>query len=148
MGLLNRHGVDNHSTVQAQVVPDTKQQTLSPTVHSHVAPGSTVYTDAHSGYTGLDRDFIHEVIDHAEAYVRGKVHTDGIENFWSLLKRAITGTYVNVEPFHLFRYLDEDSFRFNTRKTTGGARFTKVTSTITDKRLTYKELTGAATTPA
>src|SRR5918999_4585973 len=72
MGLLNRHGVDEHSTVQAQVVPDTKRQTLSPGVRSHVEPGSTVYTDAHSGYTGLDRDFIHEVIDHAEEYVRGK----------------------------------------------------------------------------
>lgn len=148
MGLLNRHGVDEHSTVQAQVVPDTKRQTLSPGVRSHVEPGSTVYTDAHSGYTGLDRDFIHEVIDHAEEYVRGKVHTNGIENFWSLLKRAITGTYVNVEPFHLFRYLDEESFRFNARKTTDGQRFIKVTNTITGKRLTYKELTGANTTPA
>jgi hypothetical protein len=88
------------------------------------------------------------VIDHAEEYVRGKVHTNGIENFWSLLKRATTGTYVNVEPFHLFRYLDEESFRFNARKTTDGQRFIKVTNTITGKRLTYKELTGANTTPA
>jgi transposase-like protein len=146
MGLLNRHGIDDHSTVQAQVVPDTKRQTLSPTVRSHVEPGSTVYTEAHSGYTGLDRDFIRQVIDHTEEHVRGKVHTNGIENFWSLLKWAIKGTYVNVEPFHLFRYLDEESFRFNTRKTTDGERFTKVTNTITGKRLTYKELTGAATT--
>lgn len=148
MGLLNRHGEDKHSTVQTGVVPDTKRETLSPVVRTGVEPGSTVYTDAHSGYSDIGPDFIHEVINHAEEYVRGKVHTNGIENFWSLLKRAIKGTYVSVEPFHLFRYLDEESFRFNTRKTTDGERFTKVTSTITGKRLTYKELTGATTTPA
>ncbi|MFQ6028778.1 MAG: IS1595 family transposase [Dehalococcoidia bacterium] len=150
MGLLDRHGEKDHSTVQTQVVPDTRRQTLSPEVRSHVVPGSTVYTDAHSAYTGLgsDGEYAHEVIDHAEAYVRGKVHTNGIENFWSLLKRAIKGTYVNVEPFHLFRYLDEESFRFNTRKVTDGERFDKATRGITGKRLTYNQLTNVATTPA
>ena len=143
MGLLDRHGPEGHSTVQTSVVPDTKRQTLSPEVRSHVVPGSTVYTDAHSAYTGLSKDYIHEVINHAEEYVRGKVHTNGIENFWSLLKRAIKGTYVSVEPFHLFRYLDEECFRFNTRKDNDAGRFSDAMKGVEGKRLTYKKLTGA-----
>ena len=99
-------------------------------------------------YAALNAEYIHEVIDHAEAYVRGHVHTNGIENFWSLLKRAIKGTYVNVEPFHLFRYLDEQTFRYNARKTTDGKRFERVTASIVGKRVTYRELTRSATTPA
>ena len=95
----------------------------------------------------------HQVIDHAEAYVRGKVHTNGMENFWSLLKRAIKGTYVSVEPFHLFRYLDEEAFRFNARKATDGKRFLDVLRTIVGRRVTYKQLIGQTgadlvTTPA
>jgi hypothetical protein len=88
------------------------------------------------------------VIDHAEAYVRGKVHTNGIENFWSLVKRAIKGTYVSVEPYHLFRYLDEEVFRFNGRETDDSDRFRDATGSIFGKRLTYQELTGVTTTPA
>jgi hypothetical protein len=82
------------------------------------------------------------VIDHAESYARGNVHTNGLENFWSLLKRAIKGTYVSVEPFHLFRYLDEQAFRFNERGDNDGGRFVRVIRTIVDRRLTYKELIG------
>jgi hypothetical protein len=83
------------------------------------------------------------VIDHAEKYVDGNIHTNGCENFWSLLKRAIKGTYVAVEPFHLFRYLDEQCFRFNNRKLTDAERFAHAASTIVGKRLTYKALIGA-----
>ena len=85
---------------------------------------------------------MHEFIDHAEAYARGNVHTNGLENFWSLLKRMLKGTYVSVEPFHLFRYLDEEAFRFNTRKGTDGVRFADILNTVTGRRLTYGELTG------
>lgn len=92
--------------------------------------------------------YVHQVIDHAESYARGVVHTNGIENFWSLLKRAIKGTYVSVEPLHLFRYLDEESYRYNTRKTTDARRFKNVAASMSGKRLTHKELIGDATTPA
>ncbi len=148
MGLLERHGPDGYSAVQAKVVPNTRRGTLSGEVRRNVDAGSTIYTDAHSAYTGLNAEYIHEVVDHAEEYVRGKVHTNGIENFWSLLKRAIKGTYVSVEPFHLFRYLDEESFRYNSRKVGDGDRFNGVMKGVSGKRLTYKQLTGAATTPA
>jgi hypothetical protein len=93
-------------------------------------------------YTGLDREYIHGVVDHAEAYVNGQIHTNGLENFWSLLKRGLKGTYVSVEPFHLFRYLDEQAFRYNNRKTTDASRFAQTLSAVAGKRLTYKEVTG------
>ena len=96
-------------------------------------------------YSGLDAEYIHQVINHAEEYVRGNIHTNSIENFWSLLKRGIKGTYVSVEPFHLFRYLDEQSFRFNSRKGNDGERFHKITGQVAGKRLTYTELTGKLT---
>jgi transposase-like protein len=103
-----------------------------------------VYTDALKSYEGLD-EFEHQVIDHAEAYVDGQVHTNGLENFWSLLKRSLKGTYVSVEPFHLFRYIDEQAFRYNNRKDmTDWDRFDLAVSQIVGKRLMYKELTGNA----
>jgi ISXO2-like transposase domain len=105
-----------------------------------------VFTDAWCSYNGLDAHYIHNIINHAEAYVRGNVHTNGIENFWSLLKRSIKGTYVSVEPFHLFRYLDEQSFRFNQRKVKDADRFIKVAGMVTGRRLTYAELTGKVNT--
>ena len=142
MGLLERHGEDGHSRVKTKVVPNVRRSTLSPQVREHVAEGSEVFTDALKSYEDLGQDFIHQVIDHAESYAEGKVHTNGLENFWSLLKRAIRGTYVNVEPFHLFRYLDEQSFRFNSRKVTDGIRFLRVAAGIVGKRVTYKELIG------
>jgi transposase-like protein len=137
MGLLERNG-----EVRTMVVGGTKRRHLHSEVVKHVEAGSTVYTDALRSYNDLHQDYIHGVINHAEKYVDGLVHTNGIENFWSLLKCSIRGTYVAVEPFHLFRYLDEQSFRFNTRKGTDADRFVKATAALTGKRLTYAELIG------
>jgi transposase-like protein len=142
MGLLERHGPDGHSRVTTKIVPNIKRRTLAPEVREHVEPGADVFSDALSSYNDLHQDYTHKVIDHAEAYVKGKVHTNGLENFWSLLKRAIKGTYVSVEPFHLFRYLDEQSFRYNSRKLTDAVRFVSALRAIVGKRLTYKHLIG------
>ncbi len=146
-GLLERHGPDGHSVVKAKVVKNVRRGTVAMEVRQHVAAGSEVYTDALKSYDDLGKDYIHQVIDHAEKYVEGQVHTNGIENFWSLLKRAIKGTYVSVEPFHLFRYLDEETFRFNTRKMGDGERFERVAGKVSGKRLTYKELIGGPSSP-
>jgi len=137
MGLLERHG-----EVRTKVVPDTKSRTLQVEVRENVEPGSEVHTDALASYRGLDPEYVHNVVDHAETYVRGHVHTNGLENFWSLLKRGIGGTYVSVEPFHLFRYLDEQAFRFNERDGEDADRFRKALGTVGGRRLTYDELTG------
>jgi transposase-like protein len=138
MGLLDRHT----KKVRLRHVPNTQGATLQGVVREYVKGGSYVYSDAWSGYHGLDRDYVHNVIDHAEAYVKGNIHTNGIENFWSLLKRTLKGTYISVEPFHLFRYLDEQAFRFNTRKDNDAGRFIGVASAVLGRRLTYAELTG------
>jgi len=137
LGLLERHG-----KVSVAVVPDRERKTLQPRVRAVVAGGAELMTDALPSYRGLDAEYVHGVIDHAEAYVDGKVHTNGIENFWALLKRMTGGTYVSVEPFHLFRYLDEESFRFNEREATDARRFHKAMAGVTGKRLTYKSLIG------
>jgi transposase-like protein len=144
MGLLERHG-NQGSKVQTKILADTSRQTIPPAVRQSVKAGSNLITDALSPYSDLDKEYVHEVIDHAEAYVKGHVHTNGIENFWSLLKRAIKGTYVNIEPFHLIRYLDEEAFRFNTRKSDDADRFNYVVNGITGKRLTYAQLIGGTT---
>jgi len=128
--------------MRAAVVPDTKRATLQGHVAANVEAGAAVYTDALRSYSGLDRDFAHETVDHAETYVDGQVHTNGAENFWSLLKRGLHGTYVHVEPFHLFRYLDERVFTFNQRDLTDLGRFAAVLSLASGRRLTYAELTG------
>ena len=142
MGLLERHGPDGHSTVRTKVVQNVRRHQLAPEVRKHVEPGTELYTDSLKSYSGLKADYVHNVIEHAEEYVRGEVHTNGLENFWSLLKRSITGTYISIEPFHLFRYLDEQAFRFNNREMSDGQRFAKVASSVFGKRLTYSELTG------
>jgi transposase-like protein len=142
MGLLERHGKDGHSRVKAKVIPNVKRKTMSPEIRQHVEEGSEVFTDSLKSYEDLSDAYTHEVINHAESYVRGKVHTNGMENFWSLLKRSIKGTYVSVEPFHLFRYLDEQTYRFNTRKLSDGLRFLHAAVGIIGKRLTYAGLTG------
>ena len=111
-------------------------------VRENVEPGSEVHTDALASYRGLDAEYVHNVVDHAETYVRGHVHTNGLENFWSLLKRGIQGTYVSVEPYHLFRYLDEQAFRFNERENEDKDRFAKTLGAVAGRRLTYDELTG------
>ena len=129
-------------TVRGTVVENRRKKSLQQLVRDNVEPGSNLYTDALKSYEGLT-EFQHEVIDHAQAYVRGNVHTNGLENFWSLLKRGIRGTYVSVEPFHLFRYLDEQAFRYNNREEMDdGDRFTAVMKQVVGKRLTYKQLTG------
>jgi transposase-like protein len=143
MGLLSRHGKDGHSTMRVGVVPDNRKSTLQPKVLANVRRGSKVYTDELLSYDGLSANYVHNVIDHAERYVDGQIHTNGCENFWSLLKRALKGTYVSVEPFHLFRYLDEQAFRFNTRKLTDAARFAITASNVFGKRLTFDALTGS-----
>ncbi len=143
MGLLDRHGNDGTSQVRLQVVVGRKKSHLQPIIHANVEAGSTVNSDALFSYQGLSKTYAHNVIDHAEAYVDGEIHTNGLENFWSLLKRAIKGTYVSVEPFHLFRYLDEQAFRFNNRKGTDAMRFALALKGIVNKRLTYTALTGS-----
>ena len=143
MGLLERHGgEDEASKVKAFVVGNTKRGTLHPVIKQNVEPGSNVYTDALASYAGLEPEYVHEFVDHAECYAKGAVHTNGLENFWSLFKRCIKGTHVSVEPFHLFRYVDSEAFRFNNRKATDGERFNEVVKGIVGKRLTYKALIG------
>jgi len=139
VGTLNRGG-----DVRAAVVTDRSRATLQGQVRDNVAPGATVYTDSLGAYTGLSTDFEHETVDHAVEYVRGQVHTNGIENFWSLLKRGLHGTYVSVEPFHLFRYLDERVFTYNMRDLTDLGRFTAVLGMVSGRRVTYASLTGHA----
>ncbi|MGA9528416.1 MAG: IS1595 family transposase [Terriglobales bacterium] len=133
--------------VRAQVVPDIKRETLQNAVLGNVKYGSTVYTDDAIGYDLLHSRFVHDVVCHAETYVKGRVHTNSLENFWSLLKRGLKGTYVAVEPFHLTKYIDEQVFRFNNRATKDNPlndadRFALAMSQVAGKRLTYAELTG------
>jgi transposase-like protein len=137
MGIIERGG-----EVRAMVVADRRKGTLQEAVREHVQAGSSLYSDALLSYRGLTADYAHQVIDHAVKYVDGNVHTNNIENFWSLLKRCIHGTYVSIEPFHLFRYLDEQTFRFNGRKMNDAQRFVTALQRIVGKRLTYKEVTG------
>jgi len=142
MGILERGG-----EVRAQVLPHRRKPLIQKEVRNHVAADSALMTDKLQSYDGLIRDYCHYVIDHAEAYVDGKVHTNGLENFWSLLKRGLKGTYISVEPFHLFRYLDEQTWRYNNRATkdnpmNDGDRFQLALSQIAGKRLTFAEVTG------
>jgi len=137
MGILERGG-----KVRTMVIPNRRKTAIQAEVKKHVEAGSALYTDALLSYDGLAGDYAHQVIDHAVQYVDGRVHTNGLENFWSLLKRSISGTYVSVEPFHLFRYLDEQSFRFNERKMTDAERFCFAMSNVFGRRLTWNQLTG------
>jgi transposase-like protein len=138
MGFVERGG-----KVRATVIPTRQKKDIQAEVKKHVEAGAALYSDALKSYDGLAGDYAHKVIDHAVAYVDGSVHTNTMENFWSLLKRGINGTYVSVEPFHLFRYLDEQVFRYNNRKELNdGGRFSLAVSQIVGKRLMYRELTG------
>lgn len=138
------HGIlERGKTVRVNVVGERSKEVLQTIIRENVEAGSEIFTDALMAYVGLNKDYNHQIIDHAEAYVRDNVHTNGLENFWSLLKRTLGGTYVSVEPFHLFRYVDEQAFRFNNRlplKDTD--RFSYLVRKIVGKRLTYAELTG------
>jgi transposase-like protein len=144
LGILRRKNSTTGSKVKARAVPNICAATLQTEIRDNVEPGSHLYTDAWTSYRGLESEYIHEVIDHAVEHVRGAVHTNGIENFWSLLKRTIKGTYVSVEPFHLGRYLDEQAFRFNERDDNDAGRFKSVLLSVSGRRLTYRELTGNA----
>lgn len=137
LGMLERGG-----RIRLKHVPNARSLTLLTEVMGTIRPGTDVNTDELHVYGGLRGRYFHEVVNHSETYVRGTVHTNGIENFWSLLKRTIRGTYVSVEPFHLFRYLDEQAFRFNTRKAKDGERFLGVVRSVVGKRLTYHHLIG------
>ncbi|HEV2380145.1 MAG TPA: IS1595 family transposase [Terriglobia bacterium] len=140
MGFLERGG-----EVRTTIVENRKKALLQDEVRKNVSAGAALYSDALASYDGLDGEFFHQVVDHAVEYVRGNVHTNGLENFWSLVKRALKGTYVSVEPFHLFRYLDEQAFRYNHRKDLDDAGRTSLAlSQIVGKRLMYKELIGKA----
>ena len=141
IGILERGG-----KVRTAVIPNRKKKALQTEVRKHVEAGASLYTDALQSYSGLN-EFEHQVIDHAVAYVDGKVHTNGLENFWSLLKRGINGTYVSVEPFHLFRYLDEQAYRFNNRKVDDADRFSMAVSQIVGKRLTWDQVSGKVALP-
>jgi transposase-like protein len=147
MGILERGKDGKPSKVRTTVIPNRKKKALQSEVRKYVEAGSALYTDDLNSYKGLD-EFQHGVVDHAVQYVDGKIHTNGLENFWSLLKRGINGTYVSVEPFHLFRYLDEQAYRYNNRKDETGEtltdfdRFKQAMSQIVGKRLTWNALTG------
>jgi transposase-like protein len=143
MGILERGG-----EVRAAVVGNRKKHALQTNIRVHIKAGSAIYTDALLSYQGIkEHGFEHQVIDHAEKYVDGRVHTNGLENFWRLTKRQLKGTYISVEPFHLFRYLDEQVYRYNNRGSkenpvNDGGRFKKALSQIAGKRLTFAEVTG------
>ena len=144
LGMLERGG-----PVRTRVIADRVKLTIDPLITSHVAEGAQIITDEFPVYARLNTKYIHDVINHAEAYVRGHIHTNGMENFWSLLKRGLNGTYVSVEPFHLTRYVEEQVFRYNNRATRDNPlndadRFSLVVSQIVGRRITYKELTGKA----
>jgi transposase-like protein len=148
-GILDR----NLRKVRAQVVPNVTRETLQNAILKNVKFGSTVYTDNAVAYdNGMQRRFVHDVVNKTEAYVRGQVHVNGMENFWSLLKRSLRGTYVAVEPFHLSRYVDEQVFRYNhrkdgDRKLNDADRFAAVMSEVLGRRLTYSDLTGKSDSP-
>jgi len=140
VGMLERKG-----EVRTAVLKTASEKLLGKSVREHVVPGSTLITDEAAGYIKVGREYAHKVINHAETYVKGTVHTNSIENYWSLLKRGIKGTYISVEPFHLFCYLDEQSFRFNTRKDNDQGRFMAALSQISGKRVEYRQLIGQST---
>ena len=130
--------------IRVNVVKTRRKADVQALVRENVEPGSNLYTDALKSYDGL-AEFTHQVVDHAVEYVNGQIHTNGCENFWSLLKRGLKGTYVSVEPFHLHRYIDEQAFRYNNRKDMNDAdRFELAVSQIVGRRLTYTELPGHA----
>jgi transposase-like protein len=135
-GLLERGG-----EARMSVIGNTDEQTLQTTVRRNVEGGASVYTDALPAYRDLALTHIHKFVDHLTTYVNDRVHTNGLENFFSLLKRTLKGTYVAVAPFNLQRYMDEQTFRFNQRKTNDAGRFRQVVSAVVGKRLTWRELT-------
>jgi transposase-like protein len=144
MGMLERGG-----KVRAGVIADRKKANMQPILDGNVEAGSHIITDEHATYPFIATPYYHEIINHIEGYVRDHVHTNGIENFWSCLKRGLNGTYISVEPMHLDRYVDEQVFRFNLRHNqTDASRFKAVLKDIVGRRLTYAELTGRTASAA
>jgi transposase-like protein len=137
LGMVERGG-----KVRTFAVPNRRKHELHGKVRENITAGSALFSDSLQSYNGLSADYRHAVVDHAVEYARGNVHTNTMENFWSLVKRQLHGTYISVEPFHLFRYLDEQSFRYNGRKLTDAERFAIVCSQIAGRRLTWDRLTG------
>ena len=148
MGILQRSDGKIASRVHARVIRETTAKSLQGVVRQMVEPGSMVFTDSHMSYRGLSADYFHAYVNHAVEYVRGHVHSNGVENFWSLLKRSIKGTYVSVDPHHLNRYVSEQTFRFNERKDNDLGRFRAVLGSVAGKRMTYKDLTDHALSAA
>jgi transposase-like protein len=153
LGMLERKRGEKHSRVSLRHIQNTKKAVLNQHIRETVERGTDLYTDAHPTYRRLalvtwGDDFNHAAVDHAEKYVDGQVHTNGIENFWSLLKRSIKGTYVSVDPIHLFRYLDEQTYRFNERHKNDLERFVGVLKDVIGRRLTYSELISTDMVPA
>jgi transposase-like protein len=148
-GILDR----NLRQVRAQVVPNITRETLQNVLLKNIKYGSKVYTDDAVGYDKVSYNLVHDVVNHAERYVNGRVHTNGLENFWSLLKRGLRGTYVAVEPFRLARYIDEQVFRYNNRKNSDKSpksdsdRFKLAMTQVAGRRLTYADLTGKDESP-
>jgi transposase-like protein len=145
MGLLERHSGKKHSTVKAMVLEKhPSRKDIREVIHKNVASGAHLMTDDNGAYRGLGDEFEHQLINHLERYVDGVIHTNGIENFWSLLKRCIKGTHVSIDPYHLNAYIDSEAFRFNNRKVKDGDRFVMAAQGLHGKRLTYKALIGAS----
>jgi transposase-like protein len=142
MGILERGGY-----VRTSVLDNRKKKAIQAHVREHVEAAAAIFSDEPKSYEGLSADYQHAVINHAVEYVDGNVHTNGMENFWSLVKRGLHGTYISVEPFHLFRYLDEQVYRFNNRKADDFDRFKLAASHIVGKRLTWDHLTGKQVDP-
>lgn len=140
-GLLERRPKSGKSSrVKLMVIKNPQRKTIQPNVREYVLKGSHVMTDTLASYVGLAGDYVHDTVNHLVTYVKGNVHTNGMENFWSLLKRMIRGTYVCPSPMHLKRYLDEQAFRFNERRDNDQGRFIKGLSGIVGRRITYKQL--------
>jgi transposase-like protein len=145
-GLLERGERAKHgkaSRVVVKHVPNNTRYTLEPNVRQYVLKGSELHTDQHPGYSKLAAEYDHQIVNHAIAYVRGNVHTNGLENFWCLLKRMVKGTYVCPSVWHLSRYLDEQAYRFNLRRETDQDRFVGAMQGVNGRRLTYQRLIGS-----
>jgi transposase-like protein len=137
LGMLQRGG-----TIRTAVIDDRTKKAMQPIIRENIERGSQIYSDEYGSQWRMNEDYAHELVNHLEAYVRGEVHTNGLENFWSLLKRTLHGTYVSVEPFHLFQYVDEQAWRYNNRNMSDVDRFVFAMRNIVGRRLTYAELTG------
>jgi len=148
MGILERASEGKPKRVRATVIADRKNATIKPEIMAHIEKGANVHSDEFGGNWRMDDQYTHKIVNHLKSYVDGNVHTNNCENFWSLLKRGLGGTYISVEPFHLFRYVDEQAFRYNNRKhsddevVTDAERFGRLCDQIIGKRLTYAQLTG------